>query len=903
MTGAVLTRSLQWDAVYGAIGYDLQYKATFIDTWSTWSLSSNRYDTSWVLDGWEFEFMIRTQNGDQAKTDWSSIVTAVCHPQTPAPPANILTTATATGVDISWDNLGYGVTEWAVLVYDRDTVGAFVNTIGIESSRLSAHVDSLTPGIHYIIAVQGWNQYGGGFPGGGRSVTVGDGMPPAPTNLQITSTDSTTISMAWCGSPEAAGYRRWSRNINTAGSVLSPDNSSSTATNWDVGWLFPGVWNYEFCISAFNGELESPLSTCVTCPQPGLIAGGPVGGADCYSGGIVVGPGWGDPTPSCISGTGPGNYGSLCIFSCSLGFCPSPCTCTAMGPQVQLPASTGDVGYPLSGEDDSYYALCGFACSLGYCPTSACTGTAPSGGGSGSGGGSEGVIYLPPSIWSSGPDTFGCDGDCTFILPPSPLPTPEVISWPPLTTTLLSSSAGAIYTKTTTISIAPFTITEIQFWSVTVTVGDPTVATFVPEQSVMPPGFILTLPGTEATFPPTPFPLYSDFQPVSTASPTSTTTPVPFFFATSYGVSIQPQPTILISTPSPTTPFTYSSTSDIGSQPTCTSHCGSHNCGLFGCGTGCGLFGCGGGCGIFGCGGGCGILGCGGGCRLPGGCGSTGCPLINPLCSNPGCVVGCPGPGPGIGEGESEGDQPSTTETCATSTTVTMCEVACTVTDYQGGITSTTTDCGSTSCTKTITGCDVTGTTVTSETATTINCPGAVPFTSWWTNDNDLAPTLGVDVGYIAQMGTWTPPPPITYAAASSSTTAAATTTSPTATTSNLPLPTITDLNSNIYCFSANNDGTYVAFNITGAHAVIDSLCGNGRTLGPGGPPITTVFTDPTGINIIASVRWAPDQTGCSAENSVPMNGNIVRNPQANCFSFPFQLLQLLTSTTVYHGL
>jgi hypothetical protein len=152
MTAAVLTRSLQWDAVYGATGYDLQYKATFIDTWSTWSLSSNRYDTSWVLDGWEYEFMIRTGYGDQAKTDWSSIVTAVCHPQTPGPPANILTTATATGVDISWDNLGYGVTEWAVLVYDRDTVGAFVNTIGIESSRVSAHVDSLTPGIHYIIA-------------------------------------------------------------------------------------------------------------------------------------------------------------------------------------------------------------------------------------------------------------------------------------------------------------------------------------------------------------------------------------------------------------------------------------------------------------------------------------------------------------------------------------------------------------------------------------------------------------------------------------------------------------------------------------------------------------------------------------------------------------------------------
>jgi chitinase len=244
------------------------------------------------------------------------------------------------------------------------------------------------------------------------------------------------------------------------------------------------------------------------------------------------------------------------------------------------------------------------------------------------------VIYLPSSVWDPSSGPIGCNGNdsCTFIIPPSPLPAPETITWPDITTTLLSSSGGSIYTKTTVLGVAPFTITEISYWSITVTVGDPVIATFTPEQSIMPPSFIITLPGTEAVFPPSKFPSYSNFLPVPAT--TSTSTPVPFFFSGSHGVTIQPQPTLFINTPTTTgtttrkTAITYSSSSS-GSQSTCTSDCGSYDCGIFGCGTGCGVFGCGGGCGIFGCGGGCGLLGCGGGCNTPGGCGSTNCPLTS----------------------------------------------------------------------------------------------------------------------------------------------------------------------------------------------------------------------------------------------------------------------------------
>ncbi|KAF5870616.1 putative alpha glucanase protein [Botrytis fragariae] len=44
-------------------------------------------------------------------------------------------------------------------------------------------------------------------------------------------------------------------------------------------------------------------------------------------------------------------------------------------------------------------------------------------------------------------------------------------------------------------------------------------------------------------------------------------------------------------------------------------------------------------------------------------------------------------------------------------------------------------------------------------------------------------------------------------------------------------------------------------------------LCNQGNTLLPGGPAYTYVYTDPTGINVIAQVNWASDQTGGSPED------------------------------------
>lgn len=74
--------TVTWDIVYGATGYDLEYRIVDTDDCGVIYLGINRYDTSWVLDGWEYIFKIRSRYGETT-TDWSDPVSAVYHSGTP----------------------------------------------------------------------------------------------------------------------------------------------------------------------------------------------------------------------------------------------------------------------------------------------------------------------------------------------------------------------------------------------------------------------------------------------------------------------------------------------------------------------------------------------------------------------------------------------------------------------------------------------------------------------------------------------------------------------------------------------------------------------------------------------------------------------------------------------------
>jgi lysophospholipase L1-like esterase len=293
--------TVTWHAVYGALGYSVRNRLVGQTDWGVARTGMNAFYTTWTIDGLEWEYQVCTQNGDSMASAWTSIASAVSHPQTPSPPTRITTGATSTGIDISWvapsGAYDSAINLYEVIIFDQDTAGAFIQARGVRGH--STHVDGLVVGHHYSVAIAAWNEAGGGIPGGARSVTIGAGTPPAPTNLQVTSTDPTTVQLDWCGSPEAAGYRVWIRNINNPSSVSEPsDTTSSTSlTTYGIAFLFPGVWNYEFCMTAINGAAESGKSNCVVAPKPGdAPVGGPVGGSGSYTGCTPSGGGSGSPT-------------------------------------------------------------------------------------------------------------------------------------------------------------------------------------------------------------------------------------------------------------------------------------------------------------------------------------------------------------------------------------------------------------------------------------------------------------------------------------------------------------------------------------------------------------------------------------------------------------------------------
>ncbi|KAL8833094.1 MAG: hypothetical protein Q9170_004503 [Blastenia crenularia] len=266
-----------------------------------------------------------------------------------------------------------------------------------------------------------------------------------------------------------------------------------------------------------------------------------------------------------------------------------------------------------------------------------------SGGNSGSsygGGPGSGLVYVNASIWTDQQPVVACQPPCVIVLPPSQLPSPTVISFPPLTTTYVintvtgdSSGQGGtptVVTVTTVVSIPPVTTTEIEMWAVTVFSNDSSAATFTPTQSIQPPSIIVTLLGTAQN-----------------------TLDSSVSLLKSHTSTIYLQPTYSVDVPSPS-PVSYTRGPP---KSTCTAHCGHHDCKIFGCGGGCPLFGCGGDCGLFGCGGGCGLAACGGPCGIfgCGGCGLVGCGVAAcPLCG-PNIVTGPPG-GSSTDGGDDEDD-------------------------------------------------------------------------------------------------------------------------------------------------------------------------------------------------------------------------------------------------------
>ncbi|RHZ49309.1 hypothetical protein CDV55_101421 [Aspergillus turcosus] len=317
----------------------------------------------------------------------------------------------------------------------------------------------------------------------------------------------------------------------------------------------------------------------------------------------------------------------------------------------------------------------------------------------------SGVVYISPEIYSSASPTVTCLPPCTFVFPPWTLTTTTTIT-PPATTITVEDIWPSVSTETngvtstyyvssttvTTITPPPIITATVSVWNVEWT--DTSDSIIYLTSSIVPPPFTLTqppltessttLPGTTYTFAPGPYP------------PVTTTTGPP---------------------PGPPPGYTVSSIAVVSGPPSapCTAGCG----GL--CQSGCDV--------TIPCIGICGCIGFG--CAGGGGCIGPGCDAIDDG-----------------GSGADEGDGEASTTTCATSSTVTDCVVACSITNY--GDSSYVSNCYTTAC-STVIACQTAGTTTTTETTTAL-CPLTAASYPTWT------PVSGAPMPYLGTDNAWTTP-------------------------------------------------------------------------------------------------------------------------------------------------
>ncbi|KAM7214644.1 hypothetical protein V8F06_009965 [Rhypophila decipiens] len=254
-----------WNIAKNNRGYIIRTRLQDMTSW--WSegpVSPNSYASwnTWVLTGQTWETQVRTRADG---TDGPRPARGI---SLPSPLA-----ATASG-SLGLPSRGwFNVNRYGVIIWDRDEPGAFIESRPSTSTATSMDIYGLRAGHKYSVWVATYvNLNGricGGLPASGREVIIGRGAPTPPGNLNVVNIDPTTVRLTWSTSASASGYGVY---VYTSAWAPHGEGTYVAGTTHSIGFLFPGTWNYRYCVTAFNGNLESSrTAVCVVPPvYPGF---------------------------------------------------------------------------------------------------------------------------------------------------------------------------------------------------------------------------------------------------------------------------------------------------------------------------------------------------------------------------------------------------------------------------------------------------------------------------------------------------------------------------------------------------------------------------------------------------------------------------------------------------------
>ncbi|CAH0045975.1 unnamed protein product [Clonostachys solani] len=263
---------VEWDRMATARGYDIRMRQKGSTQW--WSEGAVYPSTfvsymTWVVEGETWEFQVRARGDNSDASDWSSLLSSTAHPKTAGGPSGIAVYPESNGLRFSWDAVPRSdVNRYQVIILDQDVAGSYIE--GYAAKGTSHTISNLKSGHRYSTSVQTWVDLGngrlaGGRPAGHRHARVGAGAPStSPKNLKVQNLSSVQILLEWSSVSDALGYAIYVRNIND-GSNFKLDGST-TSISYGVGFLFPGTWNFEFCVVSYNGDLETSRDSCVIPP-------------------------------------------------------------------------------------------------------------------------------------------------------------------------------------------------------------------------------------------------------------------------------------------------------------------------------------------------------------------------------------------------------------------------------------------------------------------------------------------------------------------------------------------------------------------------------------------------------------------------------------------------------------
>ncbi len=199
---------LSWTPVYGALGYDIQWRFVGQTAWSLSSGTAYAFYSTWIFDGQSMEYQVRTSNGDTVKSAWSASVTGIAHPQVCASPTSIIVAPAAGGAIVSWGTptgtYCNTISSYEVITWDQSIPGAYIDAVGSAGTTLG--IQGLITGHIYEVFVATWNANGGSVPSAGNPFLVGATQPAVPTNVQVITIDATTVNVTWDAAAGAAGY-------------------------------------------------------------------------------------------------------------------------------------------------------------------------------------------------------------------------------------------------------------------------------------------------------------------------------------------------------------------------------------------------------------------------------------------------------------------------------------------------------------------------------------------------------------------------------------------------------------------------------------------------------------------------------------------------------------------------